>query len=71
MQRRWLDGGHCFIRALRLAPFRPDVWYYQAYHLSLVSNEVGPAIADASFCLRLDPGFRLAQALRQRLETQH
>jgi hypothetical protein len=71
MERRWLDGGACFVRALRLAPARPDVWYYQAYHLSLVPNEAGPAIAAADVCLRLDPGFPLAQALRQRLGSQH
>jgi len=71
MQRRWLDGGECFVRALQLAPGRADVWYYQAYHLSLASNEAGPAIAAANLSLRLDPGFLLAQALRQRLGTQH
>jgi O-antigen ligase len=70
MQRRWLEGGECFVRALQLAPGRADVWYYQAYHLSLVSNQAGPAVAAADFCLRLDPGFRLAQALRQRLVAQ-
>lgn len=71
MQRRHLDAGECFVRALQLAPVRADVWYYQAYHLSLVPNEAGPAGAAAEFCLRLDPGFRLAQALRQRLEAKH
>ena len=70
MQRRWVEGGDCFVRALELAPNRADCWYYQAYHLSLASNEVGPAIATADFCLRLDPGFLLAQLLRQRLEIQ-
>lgn len=67
MQRRWVDGGGCFVRALQLAPERADVWYYQAYHLSLASTEVGPAIAASDFCLRLDPSFLLAQVLRQRL----
>jgi hypothetical protein len=71
MQRHWLEGGECYIRALQLAPARADVWYYQAYHLSLASNEAGPAIAAANFCLRLDPSFRLAQALRQRLGNPH
>jgi O-antigen ligase len=70
MQRRWLDGGECFIRALRLAPVRADVWYYQAYHLSLAHNGAGAAAAAAEFCLRLDPSFRLAQALRQRLDVR-
>jgi O-antigen ligase len=71
MQRRWIEGGSCFIRALQLAPCRADVWYYQAYHLSLVPNEAGPAIAAANFCLRLDPTFLLAQTLRQRLGIKH
>lgn len=70
MQRRWIDGGACFVRALQLAPYRADVWYYQAYHLSLAPNEAGPAIAACDLSLRLDPGFLLAQVLRQRLEAQ-
>ena len=69
MQRRWAEGGSCYVRALQLAPVRADVWYYQAYHLSLAPTEVGPAIAACDFCLRLDPSFRLAQLLRQRLEA--
>jgi O-antigen ligase len=69
MQRRRVDAGECFVRALQLAPARTDVWYYQAYHLSLDPNDAGPAAAAADFCLRLDPSFRLAQALRQRLGT--
>lgn len=67
MQARWIDAGDCMIKALQLAPGRADVWYYQAYHLSLVPNEAGPAAAAADVCLRLDPGFLLAQILRQRL----
>ncbi len=70
MQHRWVEGGDCFVRALELAPNRADSWYYQAYHLSLASNEVGPAMAATGFCLRLDPGFLLAQLLRQRLAIQ-
>lgn len=71
MQAHWIEGGACLVHALQLAPVRADVWYYQAYHLSLVSNEAGPAIEAANLCLRLDPGFLLAQALRQRLALQH
>jgi len=67
MQRRWVEGGDCLVRALQQAPNRADVWYYQAYHLSLASTETGPALAAADICLRLDPGFLLAQVLRQRL----
>jgi len=67
MQGKWLEGGECSARALRLAPGRADIWYYQAYHFSLDPIEKGPAIAAADFSLRLDPSFLLAQALRQRL----
>jgi hypothetical protein len=67
MEGHWAEGGDCFVRALALGPNRPDVWYYQAYHLSLARNQMGPAMAAAGICLRLDPGFPLAQALRQRL----
>jgi tetratricopeptide (TPR) repeat protein len=67
MQYRWLEGGDCFVKALQLAPARADVWYYQAYHLSLAPTETGPALAATELCLRLDPGFLLAQVLRQRL----
>jgi O-antigen ligase len=67
MQGRWFEGGNNFVRALQIAPLRADIWYYEAYHLSLKRTEYGPAMEDANFCLRLDPGFLLAQALRQRL----
>jgi len=70
MQRRWVDGGGCYVRALEIAPTRADVWYYQAYHLSLNPTELEPAMAAAGVCLRLDPGFLLAQSLRQRLAVQ-
>ncbi|HEY5227965.1 MAG TPA: hypothetical protein VIJ19_05455, partial [Opitutaceae bacterium] len=67
MEGKWLEGGECTAQALQIAPGRADVWYYQAYHFSLNPVEKGPAIAAADFSLRLDPGFLLAQALRQRL----
>jgi O-antigen ligase len=70
MQGHWLEAGECFIRALRLAPVRADCWYYQAYHLSLIAGETGAALAAADYSLRLDPGFLLAQALRQRLTAR-
>jgi O-antigen ligase len=71
MQHRWIEGGACYVHALQLAPMRADAWYYQAYHLSLVPNEAGPAIDAADLSLRLDPGFLLAQALRHRMGIQH
>jgi hypothetical protein len=70
MQHRWVEGGNSFIRALQIAPVRADIWYYQAYHLSLSRTEIGPAMAAADFSLRLDPGFLFAQALRQRLANR-
>jgi O-antigen ligase len=71
MQGRWPEGGDCLVQALQIAPVRADVWYYQAYHLSLVPREAGPALAAANLSLRLDPGFLLAQVLRQRLGSRH
>jgi len=70
MEGRWLKAGDCFVRALELAPARPDCWYYQAYHLSLVPAETRHALEAADHCLRLDPDFRLAQPLRQRLAAR-
>jgi hypothetical protein len=70
MEGRWAEGGDCFVRALGLAPMRADVWYYEAYHLSLSPREEGPALAAANLSLRLDPGFLLAQLLRQRLTNR-
>jgi hypothetical protein len=67
MQGKWLQGGEYSAHALQLAPGRADIWYYQAYHFSLDPIEKGPALAAADFSLRLDPGFLLAQLLRQRL----
>lgn len=70
MQYRWFEGGKSFVRALQIAPARADVWYYEAYHLSLKRTEIGPAMAAANLSLRLDPGFLFAQVLRQRLANR-
>jgi O-antigen ligase len=70
MQGKWVEGGACFTRALRLAPNRPAAWYYEGYHFSLNPVETGMALASVDACLRLDPGFLLAQILRQRLEQR-
>jgi hypothetical protein len=67
MSGKWYDGGKCFAQALQLAPCRADMWYYQAYHYSLHPVEGGPALEAVNLSLRLDPGFLLAQSLRQRL----
>jgi hypothetical protein len=70
MQYRWIKGGKSFVHALQIAPARADVWYYEAYHLSLKRTEIGPAMAAANLSLRLDPGFLFAQVLRQRLANR-
>jgi hypothetical protein len=67
LEGEWFDGGKCFAQALQLAPSRADIWYYQAYHYSLHPVEGGPALEAVNLSLRLDPGFLLAQSLRQRL----
>ena len=69
MQGRWPEGGEAFSHALVLAPSRAEFWYYQAYHLSLGPNDDELALSAADIALRLDPGFTLAQSLRQRLAS--
>jgi len=70
MEGHWLEAGGCFVRALELAPMRPDCWFYQADHLGRHPAEVGAALVAADYSLRLDPDYALAQALRQRLATR-
>jgi O-antigen ligase len=69
LQGRWPEAGEAFVHAIELAPASANVWFYQAYHLGL--NPTASALADAAaaFCLRLDPGNKQAQTLRQRLAT--
>jgi O-Antigen ligase len=69
MQGRWIEGGDCFAHALELAPARADIWYYQAYHLSLDPRQSDLALAAAAYCLRLDPEYRMAHELAQRLKN--
>ncbi len=67
MARRWEEGGNAAAKALVLAPAQPAAWYYQGYHLGLSSLAQAEAVAALDVCLRLDPGNRAAQSLRQRL----
>ena len=67
MQYRWPEGGDASAKALALGPGRPEAWYYRGYHLSLSSPDSDEAIAVLDICLRLDPGYRAALSLRQRL----
>lgn len=67
LQHRWGEGGDAFAEALRLAPSLSETWYYQAYHFSLDPVYKLVARAAVATSLRLDPGNRQAEALRQRL----
>jgi cytochrome c-type biogenesis protein CcmH/NrfG len=67
LQHRWVEGGDAFTKALRLAPSLSETWYYQAYHFSLDPLYKLVARAAVATSLRLDPGNRQAEALRQRL----
>jgi O-antigen ligase len=67
MQGRWLDAGDAFTEAQRLAPASAQTWYYQAFHLALGPTTQRVAAAAVAICLRLDPGNREAETLRQRL----
>ncbi len=67
LQGRRIEGGGAFVEALKLAPANAIAWYYQAAHLSLDAAHRPRALAAVGVALRLDPGKREAQALRQRL----
>lgn len=67
LQGRRVEGGAAFVEALKLAPANAITWYYQAAHLSLDVANRPRALAAVGVALRLDPGKREAQALRQRL----
>ncbi len=67
LQGRRVEAGGAFVEALKLAPANAITWYYQAAHLSLDAANRPRAMAAVGVALRLDPGKREAQALRQRL----
>jgi Lipid A core - O-antigen ligase and related enzymes len=67
LQGRRVEGGSAFVEALKLAPRNAIAWYYQAAHLSLDAANRPRALAAVGVALRLDPGKREAQALRERL----
>jgi tetratricopeptide (TPR) repeat protein len=69
LQGRQSEAGADFVQALMLAPANAHVWFYEAYHLGLNQSDVAMALAAVDFCLRLDPGNREAQSLRQRLAS--
>lgn len=71
MQRQWLPAGDDLVQGMRLAPASAQLWYYQAYHLSLNATGLPQARAAVEYCLRLDPGNLAAQRLRQRLAREN
>ena len=70
LEGRWNEAGGAFARALELAPASALVWFYRAFHLGLNPACSDLADAAAAFSLRLDPGNKQAQALRQRLANR-
>ncbi|MBI5382279.1 MAG: hypothetical protein HZA31_10300, partial [Opitutae bacterium] len=69
MQDRWGDAGEAFVRAFALAPRAVNPRFYYAYHLAQRPFTRAMARAEVETCLRLDPGHRAAQLLRQQLAT--
>jgi hypothetical protein len=70
MQGRWAEGGDAFARSVMLAPNLPQAWFYTSYHFSLNPVTRPMALAAVATCLRLDPWFRGAEALREQLKSQ-
>ncbi|MBC7366965.1 MAG: O-antigen ligase family protein [Undibacterium sp.] len=71
MQGRWAEGGEAFARGVALAPNLPQAWFYMAYHFSLNPVTRPMALTAVATCLRLDPWFRDAEALRDQLKSPH
>lgn len=69
MQGRWPEAGDAFGEAMARAPNNARVWFHQAYHLSLNPMTRAAARSAAAVSLRLDPGYRPAQVLRQQLAS--
>ena len=68
MQGRWAEGGEAFARSVTLAPNLPQAWFYTAYHFGLNPMTRPMALTAVATCLRLDPWFRGAEALRDQLK---
>lgn len=69
LQGDWTGAGDDFVKAISLSPKTVLPTYHYAYHLALRPSMRGLAEALVAFCLRLDPGNRDAQRLRQQLAT--
>lgn len=71
MQGRWNEGSEAFARSVGLAPNLPQAWFYTAYHFSLRPSARSSALSAVATCLRLDPWFPGAEALREQLKARH
>lgn len=60
-----------FERAVKLAPNNPEVWYFLAFHLAASRGRQTEALQAVETCLSLDPSFRAALTLRDRLRPRH
>ncbi|MBS0631832.1 MAG: O-antigen ligase family protein [Verrucomicrobia bacterium] len=71
MQGRWAEAETSFGEALKRGPNRVGTWYNYAFHLSIGGRHPDEAWRAVETCLRLDPGNREAQALRQQLASRN
>jgi tetratricopeptide (TPR) repeat protein len=71
LQRGRPEAEECYRRAVELAPNSPGPWYYYAYHLSVFPARKTEALSAVQTCLTLDPYYRAAEALRQKLAAGH
>lgn len=71
MQERWAEAEMSFAEALRRGPNRVGTWYNYAFHLGIGGRHPVEAWQAVETCLRLDPGNREAQALRQQLASRN
>lgn len=69
-QGRWIEAGRAFTRATEIAPHSARSWYHRAYHLSLQAGFRDEALSNLAVCLRLDPGWRVAELLREQLAAR-
>lgn len=71
LQGEWVEAGASFNEALRLAPNSHVAWYYKAFHYQLRPTGKALARGALAICLRLDPWYPDANALRIELEVSN
>lgn len=71
LQGRWGEAGQAFAEAVHQAPNSQVAWYYQAFHWSRRPAGIPLARAALAICLRLDPWYPPANALRIELERSN